>query len=60
MLPALLGKDPVGREELILEGIGAKTILRSGDRVYSPYPGHSVAPNTGIELGNSLKPSFTI
>lgn len=54
MLPALLGKDPVGREELILEGIGSKTILRCGDWVYiPPYPGHSVAPNTGIELGNS-------
>lgn len=59
MLPALLGRDPRGRDELVSEGIGAKTLLRQGDWVFiPPHPGPAVSPTTGIELGNATEPQL--
>ncbi len=59
VLPALLGDSREGREELITEGIHAKTVLRQGDWTFiPPYPGPAVSPTTGIELGNSDEPQL--
>ncbi|MEE3235004.1 MAG: arylsulfatase [Candidatus Latescibacterota bacterium] len=52
----LLGKDEIGRIELVVEGTKAKTILRRNEWVYiPPYEGHTINKNTNIELGNSLE-----
>jgi len=57
--PALLGQNPVGREGLVAEGIGAKTIVRQGDWVFiPPYPGEAINRHTGTELGNSREPQL--
>ena len=59
VLPALLGENPLGREELVSEGIGAKTVLRQGDRVYiPPHEGPRFMGNTGNETGNSIWPQL--
>ncbi len=57
--PALLGQSHVGRQELVAEGIGARTVVRQGDWVFiPPYPGEAVSRTTGIELGNSREPQL--
>ena len=54
MLPALLGEDSDGRDELVTEGVQAKTLVRQGDWVFiPPHQGPAVAKMTNIELGNS-------
>ncbi|NOY79959.1 MAG: arylsulfatase [Kiritimatiellaeota bacterium] len=59
ILPALLGESREGREELVVEGINAKTLLRSGDWTFiPPHEGPSVSPTTHIELGNSNEPQL--
>ncbi|MCK9223065.1 MAG: arylsulfatase [Limnochordia bacterium] len=54
VLDAMLGRDALGRRELITEGIGTKTVLRCDDWVFiPPYQGPAVSKHTGIEMGNS-------
>ena len=59
MLAALLGRTRVGREELVTEGVQAKTVLRRGDWVYiPPHPGPAVSKTTAIETGNCPDPQL--
>jgi arylsulfatase A-like enzyme len=59
MLDALMGKDPTGRDELVTEGIGAKTVLRQGNWVFiPPYNGVQLNKNVGIEMGNMKVPQL--
>lgn len=59
VLEALLGKSPVGRSELIVEGLQAKVVLRQKDWAYiPPNDGPSIAKNTNTELGNSAEPQL--
>ena len=59
MLPALLGKAEAGRDELVTEGVQAKTVLRCGDWVYiPPHPGPAVSKTTAIETGNCPDPQL--
>jgi hypothetical protein len=59
MLDALMGKDPTGRDELVTEGIGAKTVLRQGSWVFiPPYNGVQLNKNVGIEMGNMKVPQL--
>ena len=52
----LLGKDEIGRTELVVEGTKAKTVLRRNEWVYiPPYEGRTINKNTNIELGNLLE-----
>ena len=54
VLQALLGKSDRGREELVVEGTQAKTVLRKNDWVYiPPHAGPAVNVHTNTELGNS-------
>lgn len=54
VLGALLGNSETGREELVLEGTQAKTILRRGSWTYiPPNEGPAVSPTTATETGNS-------
>jgi arylsulfatase A-like enzyme len=56
---AFLGRSPVGRQEIVTEGIGAKTLVRRGDWVFiPPYAGEAVSRHTGIELGNASDPQL--
>jgi arylsulfatase A-like enzyme len=49
-----LGRDPVGRDHLVTEGFGAKTVLRQGPWVYLPaHPGALRFGDKDIESGNS-------
>lgn len=59
VLSALLGESREGREELVVEGIDAKTVLRQGDWTFiPPHKGPVVSPTTHIELGNSREPQL--
>jgi arylsulfatase A-like enzyme len=59
VLPALLGRAGTGREEIVTEGIGARTVLRVGDMVFiPPHDGPAVAQHTGIETGSSPEPQL--
>ncbi len=59
VLDALLGKSNSGREELVVEGIQAKTVLRKHDWVYiPPYEGPAMEPNKKIETGNCPQPQL--
>jgi len=54
VLDALLGRSAVGRGELVVEGMQARTVLRVGNWTYiPPHDGEPVSPSTHIELGNS-------
>ena len=54
VLDALLGRSESGRDELILEGVQGKTVLRQNEWVFiPPHDGSAVDTNTNIELGNS-------
>jgi arylsulfatase A-like enzyme len=56
---ALLGRSSRGRDELLVEGTQAKTVLRQNEWTYiPPHDGLAVHPHTRIELGNSLKPQL--
>jgi len=55
----LLGKDEIGRTELVVEGTKAKTILRRDEWIYIPsYEGPAINKNTNIELGNLSEPQL--
>lgn len=59
ILDALLGRDPRGRDEIVTEGVRARTVLRQGNWVYiPPHDGPAVNANTGTELGNSPEPQL--
>lgn len=59
VLPALLGESPIGRRELVTEGVQAKTVLRQDNWVFiPPHPGPAVNRNTGIETGNAPYPQL--
>ncbi len=59
VLDALLGKSSKGREELVVEGIQARTVLRKHDWVYiPPYEGPAMGPNKKIETGNLPEPQL--
>jgi len=59
VLDALLGTTETGRDELVTEGLQAKTVLRQGDWVFiPPYPGPAMNTNTYIETGNSDEPQL--
>ncbi len=54
VMSALKGESEEGREELVVEGVGANTVLRQGDYTYiPPHDGPRFMGNTGNELGNS-------
>jgi arylsulfatase A-like enzyme len=51
---ALLGKSEIGRDNLVTEGFGVKTLLREGSWVYIPaYPGPKLFGEKNVESGNS-------
>ncbi len=59
VLDALLGQSDVGRAEIVLEGVQAKTVLRQGDWVFiPPHQGPPVNTNVNIETGNSPVPQL--
>lgn len=50
----LLGESGSGRDELVVEGLQAKTVLRQNEWVFiPPHDGPVVNVNTNTELGNS-------
>ena len=52
VLDALLGTSAKGRDDLVVEGLQAKTVLRSGDWSFiPPHPGNAVIATTGAETG---------
>lgn len=54
VMAAFTGADPAGREELVVEGMKQKTVLRQDDWAYiPPYDGPAKNTNTNTELGNS-------
>ena len=54
ILDAFLGKSEQGREEIVLEGIQTKTILRQGDWAFiPPHDGPPINTNVNIETGKS-------
>ena len=56
---ALLGKSGRGRDELVVEGTQAKTVLRREDWVFiPPHDGPAVNVETTTELGNSPAPQL--
>lgn len=55
----LLGADTTGRENLVTEGIGAKTVVREKNWVYlPPHEGDPILADKGIETGCSLEPQL--
>lgn len=59
MSAALLGKDKIGRDNLVTEGIGSKTVVRQGNWVYlPPHDGPVLFGDKGIETGNNPKPQL--
>jgi arylsulfatase A-like enzyme len=59
MSGAILGRDPVGRENLVTEGFGAKTLVRERNWVYiPPYPGPRLFGDKDVESGNSSLPQL--
>ena len=59
MAEVLLGMDTIGRDNLVTEGIGSKTVLRKGNWVYiPPHEGPQLFADKGIETGNDLNPQL--
>lgn len=59
VLDAFLGRNDKGREELVVEGTQAKTVLRKDKWVYiPPHDGPAVNVNTNTEMGNSSDPQL--
>jgi len=58
ILDALLGQSSLGREELVVEGHGKNTILRSNNWTYLPPKDGPEKLYNGIEAGNSSKPQL--
>jgi len=59
-LPEVLtGEDGVGRDSLVTEGMGPKTVVRQGSWVFiPPYKGESFMPEKGMETGCSTEPQL--
>ncbi|MEY4489148.1 MAG: hypothetical protein RIQ79_1656 [Verrucomicrobiota bacterium] len=56
---AILGRTQVGRDNLVTEGFGAKTLVREGSWVYIPrYPGPALFGDKTVESGNSSVPQL--
>jgi arylsulfatase A-like enzyme len=54
MADAILGKSQKGRDHLVTEGFGAKTLLREGSWVFIPaHPGPKLFGDKNVESGNS-------
>lgn len=54
VLAALLGKSKQGRNELVVEGMGAKTVMHQNNWTFiPPYQGPAINKNTNTEMGNS-------
>lgn len=59
MSEALFGKDKVGRQSLVTEGIGAKTVMRQDNWVYlPPTEGSALFVEKDIETGCSPEPQL--
>ena len=59
VLDALLGRSPMGREELVVEGTQAKTVMRWNQWSYiPPHKGPAVKQNTNTEMGNCPDPQL--
>lgn len=59
VLPALLGRSETGRQEIVTEGLTARTLLRRGDWVFiPPHKGPAVFASTGIESGHAPEPQL--
>lgn len=55
----LLGLSTNGREHLVTEGFGSKTVLRQKNWVYlPPHEGDAIFGEKGIETGNLLEPQL--
>ncbi len=55
----LFGNDTVGREHLVTEGIGAKTVVREKNWVFiPPHEGPALFVEKNIETGNALEPQL--
>ena len=57
ILPALLGKSPVGREHLV-EHAGILSLIKGDFKYIEPRKGPKVNKNTNIELGTAPKPQL--
>jgi arylsulfatase A-like enzyme len=56
---AILGRAPAGRDNLVTEGFGAKTLLRERNWVYIPsYPGPALFGDKTVESGNASAPQL--
>jgi hypothetical protein len=56
---AILGRTQEGRDHLVTEGIGAKTLVREGDWVFIPsHPGPAFIPNKAVESGYAAEPQL--
>ncbi|MEM0964976.1 MAG: arylsulfatase [Verrucomicrobiota bacterium] len=59
MSNVILGNDEKGRESLVTEGIGAKTVVRKGKWVFiPPHDGPEWMPFKNIETGNAREPQL--
>lgn len=59
MSEAILGRSGKGRESLVTEGFGAKTLVRQNDWVYiPPYPGPRLFGDKKVESGNASEPQL--
>lgn len=56
---AILGRTSTGRDNLVTEGFGAKTLLRERNWVYIPtYPGPALFGDKTVESGNASGPQL--
>lgn len=59
VLDALLGKSNEARDELVVEGTKAKTVMRRNSWAFiPPHDGHAVNKGTNTEMGNSPEPQL--
>jgi arylsulfatase A-like enzyme len=57
VLPALLGADPAGRDQLV-EQAGTLSLIRGRWKLIAPSDGARFDPNTSTELGNAPQPQL--
>ena len=59
MSAALLGSEKTGRDHLVTEGIGSKTVVRQKNWVYiPPHDGPVIFADKAIETGNDTEPQL--
>lgn len=59
VMDAILGTSEQGRDELVVEGTQAKTVLRENEWTYiPPHEGPAVNRHTNTELGNASHPQL--